>query len=611
MKLIKQRAASDFNLRKDAPDISYDREGRDNEPDGFFKDKKESYKLKKQMKMERRDLLYSTVAAIAAELVMIWLALGQRIQGVLPEAITASNHPISYVLVALVVFVVVMVASRFTLISGYNEICNRRPNIDSAVLVGSVATLIHTLFLFFNGRGVSDGTIPQYTAVAGLLLAMNTLGKYCFVSRTIKNFNFLCGTRDQYSFIHINDENGAIKMGDGIVTDEPVIGYPVKINGVSDFIRTARSESPSERLIRKMIVYFWGAALLVGFISMFTQMSFMQGFSAIILMLCVAVPASTLLIANIPLLRIAKKAKSKGCIICGYDSIRHNTDMNAVIIEASQIFDGSNVKIHGVKTFGGCPVDRAILFAAGMTYAADSPAKIAFERVIDGDLEILPQVQKLVYEDKLGLSGIIEGKRVLLGNKELMRKHGIMCPTRLYESKYRQNGRSLTFLSIDGVVSAMFVLSYTANETVRKKLTALSDMGIGILISSTDSNITSEYLTGIFELPADSLKVLSADGSRLYNEETRKNTNCTPVADTVFTGSVMSYIDSVIGVSKINLNVRLATLIQCAAILIGFIIAGVTALISGISGLTAIHVIIFEIAWAILINIVSNAGKYD
>ena len=231
VKLIKQRAASDFNLRKDAPDISYDREGRDNEPDGFFKDKKESYKLKKQMKMERRDLLYSTVAAIAAELVMIWLALGQRIQGVLPEAITASNHPISYVLVALVVFVVVMVASRFTLISGYNEICNRRPNIDSAVLVGSVATLIHTLFLFFNGRGVSDGTIPQYTAVAGLLLAMNTLGKYCFVSRTIKNFNFLCGTRDQYSFIHINDENGAIKMGDGIVTDEPVIGYPVKING--------------------------------------------------------------------------------------------------------------------------------------------------------------------------------------------------------------------------------------------------------------------------------------------------------------------------------------------------------------------------------------------
>ena len=64
-----------------------------------------------------------------------------------------------------------------------------------------------------------------------------------------------------------------------------------------------------------------------------------------------------------------------------------------------------------------------------------------FRRIIEDKVDILPAVDSLVYEQSMGLTGWVAGRRVLVGNRRLLENHGVDVPSRDYELRYTQNGR--------------------------------------------------------------------------------------------------------------------------------------------------------------------------
>ena len=65
--------------------------------------------------------------------------------------------------------------------------------------------------------------------------------------------------------------------------------------------------------------------------------------------------------------------------------------------------------------------------------------------VIENRTDILPAVDSLVYEQEMGLSGWVSGRRVLVGNRRLLENHGVDVPSRDYESRYTHDGRELVY----------------------------------------------------------------------------------------------------------------------------------------------------------------------
>lgn len=579
------------------------------ETDEFLKDKKAAFALRRQLSIERRDLFLSSLGTIFLELILIWLAVGSRVSGLLPAIVQPQTKPYIYILLNLFVLLLTGLAARYTIISGYNEVINRTPSIDSAVTVGAAVSVLQCILLLFAGKGVSEGLYHSYAVIAGFCLMINTIGKLLFITRTRNNFDYLCATGPKYSLLHIEDEAEAIQMSNGLVNDAPVVAYPVRIKNVSSYLEEAKSENPAEKLVRKYMKYFWLGTLVIAIVSMFTQKSFLQGISALTLLTLTAVPASALLISNIPFLTLSRLAHKGRGIIAGYGAIKKNTGMNAVVVEASQLFDEQGAVLHGIKTFGGTRVDEAILNTASVIYAADSPMKFIFDQILDGRSDILPDVEHLVYEDQIGLSAWVNDKRILVGNKDLMRHHSVVCPTKSYESKYMQRGRHIVYLAIDGLLSAMFVVSYRPSRFIHDRLQRLTKLGVAILVNSTDQSITSDYLADLFDLPRDNIKVMAANASHVYIESVKRNTDCVPPAGIVFNGSLPSYLDSLLGVARLNLSIRLSTLIQCIAVLLGVLLLGVISLISGLSSITPLHVLVFEVFWLAAVNIVANIRR--
>lgn len=117
---------------------------------------------------------------------------------------------------------------------------------------------------------------------------------------------------------------------------------------------------------------------------------------------------------------------------------------------AQDLFPSESVLLHGIKTFSGARIDEALLEAAAVSIAAGGPLAGVFRRVIENKTDMLPPVDTLVYEQDMGLSGWVGGRRVLVGNRRLLENHGVDVPSRDYENRYAKDGRQLVYLSTAG-----------------------------------------------------------------------------------------------------------------------------------------------------------------
>lgn len=113
-----------------------------------------------------------------------------------------------------------------------------------------------------------------------------------------------------------------------------------------------------------------------------------------------------------------------------------------MVLDALDLFPAESVLLHGIKTFSGARIDEAILDAAAVSSAAGGPLSSVFLRVIENRTDILPAVDSLVYEQEMGLSGWVSGRRVLVGNRRLLENHGVDVPSGIMKAGTRTTGGS-------------------------------------------------------------------------------------------------------------------------------------------------------------------------
>ena len=135
-----------------------------------------------------------------------------------------------------------------------------------------------------------------------------------------------------------------------------------------------------------------------------------------------------------------------------------------------------------------------------------------------GNDKLLLPVEALSYEDRLGLSAWINEKRILVGNAQLLRNHSVKAPDDSFEKKYTEDGKRVIYLSVEGQLAAMLVVSYYPSAPVKKGLNALVNQGITVLVTSRDSNITEEFIESSFGTGKNGVRVLTSASAEFFKE---------------------------------------------------------------------------------------------
>ncbi|NLZ45845.1 MAG: hypothetical protein GX896_04050, partial [Clostridiales bacterium] len=302
-----------------------------------------------------------------------------------------------------------------------------------------------------------------------------------------------------------------------------------------------------------------------------------------------------MLVVNVPLARASKKCLQSSSVMLGYSAVEEFGDTNSVLIGVEQLFPEGMVDLINLKAMSSTMIEECILLAGSLACQAGSILKPTFYKILKGKTEMLYPVESYIYEDGLGLSGWIENKRVLLGTRELMENHSIEgIPSESKERDYAK-GNLVIYLSISGVVSALFIVRAKASSNISKWLKELEYQRTTVVIRSVDAFISLNFLSKLFGVSQETLKLLQFRDFKEYD----KQTSYTPKISSsmICSGHFPSLAMLICKAKNIQLLSFVGITLQLASAILGVVISLIMVLLGSFSQITASVVLCYNLVW--------------
>lgn len=533
--------------------------------------------------------------------------LGEMSAGLLPF-LNVSIPTQTYLFTQLILLVMACAFCSVTLWNGIRGLFRFKANADTAVAVASVAALVQAGVLPFFSQKVAQGQLHTYAVLVAGALFLNTLGKFSLVKRILHNFHFVASPEQKYTVQLFDDYNTALQMAKGTVLDSPSIAYQKRTGFLKNFLHISYENDPSDLSAQVSAPVGLVLSLLLCGATFYFTRDVSHAVTAFTAGVCMCVPIANMICVNFPLAHISKIAARCGAMIAGYPAVERFSSVNAVMVDAKDLFPKGTVVLNGIKTFAGQHLDDAIMDATALMYATGGPLSDLFDQIIQSRREMLPKTENIVYEDGRGVTGWVSGRRVLVGNRELMIQHSIEPPSRDYEEKYLFGGKQVVYFASGGELMAMFVVSYSSDRRRAQELRRMEDNGITLLVRTCDPNITPALLAEVFMLGQHSIRVLPEDFGKIYTGLVEKPVQRSE-ALLATKGRPTAMMRILTACIRQSANISMALVLQNVAVILGFLLVAFLALYSGLPLLTTRALVLFQVFWVAAILIVPKLRR--
>ncbi|MBQ9413889.1 MAG: hypothetical protein IJU16_02040 [Clostridia bacterium] len=403
---------------------------------------------------------------------------------------------------------------------GWKRFFTMHSDADTVAPVLASAAALYTVWaIFWSEALVVSGLAVG--AAGGVGLLAGAFGRQVRLVRICRNFAFTASrTAIKYAGGYVEDERTAREVARGVASeDTPAVVYFHHTPFLTRFLENSYRADPADRMMQWFVPVTAAVALLcaIGYALLSPDKAIPYAPTVFAATLAMALPVWTLPVMQRPISRAAKRSLRSGAMLVGWPTAEEFGDHpQALIVDAADLFPAEQVKLHGIKTFSGTRIDEAITDAAAVVIEAGGPLSPIFHRVIEERTDFLKDVESLAYEQDMGLSGWVGGKRVLVGNRRLLQNHGVEVPEKSYEERYTKDGRCAVYLSTGGELSAMFVVSYLAEPGIAARLRALQKENVQLLIRTCDPDVTAARVCEVMRLPDGAVTVLTAGEGRTY-----------------------------------------------------------------------------------------------
>lgn len=568
------------------------------------KDDKES--VADEIKENLSKLRFQNFALSVLSAVTLFFVIIQR---ALPSTLGAGYvAPVIYGVLNLLVIVVAGLVSRVAIQNGLTSLRKFKGNSDTAVAIGYVCGLVASVVGLFASQSYFMGKYSYYTIILVVGLLCNSVGKYYMVSRVEKNFKFLTDDKKLYSAKIYTDENIASKMMSGTVVEKPIVAYQHKTDFLTNYLQLSYAPDPSEEIAGKIAPYTTICALVVALLFGLIRKDFVGAVSTLSLITTVSIPICTLLAINVPMRKLCKQLLRKGAMLCGFQGVNQFCDTSAIMVDASELYPEGSIILNNIQAFSHTKVDESCLCAAAVLKEVNSPLSYVFDKALQESRMVLPDVESVMYEDQLGLVGWVNGDRILVGNRELMRKYSINMPEKDIEEKYHRQHKQTTFIAHSGVLVAMLITTYRPSIEISRELQRAEYNGISLLISTSDCNITSEQVSEDFGVFYRSVKVLPTGLGNVCKEVTGVHTEKSR-AYLATRGRFTQIARALSGCVQLKTNISISIIIQLIGIVLGIMIMSTIALYAGTSILGTVEMLLYSIFWGVATMVVPMIKK--
>ncbi|WP_335943673.1 copper-translocating P-type ATPase [Pseudomonas sp. G166] len=286
--------------------------------------------------------------------------------------------------------------------------------------------------------------------------------------------------------------------GSLVMTAQKVGAETVLAQIVQMVARAQRSKAPMQRMADVIAGYFVMGVIAIAVLTFFgwgllgPEPGWVFGLINAVAVLIIACPCALGLATPMSIMVSTGKAASLGVLFRDASAIENLCKIDTLIVDKTGTLTEGRPAFHSVKATQGFDDRQVLLLAASLDQGSEHP--LAHAIVDHARSEHLELIKPASFESGsgIGVSGLVDGKRVHLGNTALMDAARInVSPLQQQAEQLRAQGISIIYMAVDGVLAGLLAVSDPVKPTSREAVNRLKAHDIKIIMATGDGLTTA------------------------------------------------------------------------------------------------------------------------
>lgn len=378
-------------------------------------------------------------------------------------------------------------------------------NYHAMLFVLDCAVLLHTLIVLAFGMDESTG-IVSFSLCALFLSLMEYAGNLVRLHTVQGDLAVMMHAGQLQGLRPVEDEAAAAALGRGFTEKgRPQIMLSADVPVLPDSEALTAQTDPHGKLYFFGTAAAFGAAFVFALVRAILQKNALLFFSAFLSCAFLCAPFMRGVISVLLKTKNDASLGKDGLVVSGADAARALGKADAAAVDADDLF---SVSVSRFKAVPGGRMRRAdaAVYAAACLCPTNSLLAGAFRDFLAQTGVEAPPAEDLQYEDRLGYSCWVVGRRVLVGTREMMVQHSVLVPSAAEEAAYAGKDQVL-YVVVEGIVAATFLVRYQVRPAVRAAVRGFNKSGLVLLLTCGDPSLSEALVAKKLALDVAAVKI--------------------------------------------------------------------------------------------------------
>ncbi len=316
---------------------------------------------------------------------------------------------------------------------------------------------------------------------------------------------------------------GTINQSGSFVMRADKIGRDTMLARIVQMVAQAqRSRAPIQRLADQVSGWFVPLVIGVAVLAFAVwaiwgpEPSLTYGLIAAVSVLIIACPCALGLATPMSIMVAVGRGAQTGVLIKNAESLERLEKVDTIVIDKTGTLTEGKPKVVALRTASGVSEGDLLQLAASLERMSQHPLGAAIVAAAEAKGLALLTVENFDAPSGKGVTGLVGGKRMVIGNARIMTDAGIDTTSLDGEAdRLREDGATVIFIALDGTLAGILAIADPIKSTTPEALQALIAAGLTIVMLTGDNKVTAQAVARKLGITKVEAEVLPEDKSRI------------------------------------------------------------------------------------------------
>ncbi len=292
---------------------------------------------------------------------------------------------------------------------------------------------------------------------------------------------------------------GTINRSGGLVMEARRVGSETVLSQIVQLVAQAqRSRAPIQRIADQVSGWFVPAVIAAAVVAFAAWMTFGPeprftfALISAVAVLIIACPCALGLATPMSIMVGVGRGAESGVLIRNAEALERLEKVDTLLVDKTGTLTLGRPELVEIRTADGFETDEVLRLAASVERASEHPLAEAILRAAKVRGITPSEVTGFDSPAGRGALGMVEGRKVVLGNSSFLKEQGIAADALAGAAEeMRKDGATAIFAAIDGTLAAVLAIADPVKETTPEAIAALRREGIRVVMLTGDNATTA------------------------------------------------------------------------------------------------------------------------